>query len=408
MASVHISRPVSLIVCRSLAAAATLLAITGVVAAEEASPLPESSNLSSGDFNMPGTGRPAAMDPTRPQPVPPVAKTGRGEWVVAPIPNYSPAQQWALGLVAMYIFKPEGADPSEPPSVIGGGGFITQEESYGGVLGYSGHLDSDRWRVTAGGGYALLNYDFFGIGNAAALADHPIRIEQHMTGGLLQVLGRIAPDLYLGPRLYTLNIDATGRLSSSSAASLPPLEAKSTTVALGGKLQWDTRDNTFYPTSGNLLNATIDIFGQAFGSDFNYQTYELEYNHYMPLTEKDVLALRGYGRTVNGDVPFYDLGMFGQHNDLRGYESGKYRDKLMLATQGEMRHMLNDWLGIAAFAGVGEVAPDVGSLTFDNLLWSVGGGLRFRIARENPINFRIDYAQGKDGGTAYISIGEAF
>jgi outer membrane protein assembly factor BamA len=223
----------------------------------------------------------------------------------------------------------------------------------------------------------------------------------------LQLLGRIAPNFYIGPRLYALEINASVR-SQNQFVTLPEQQAETRTIALGGKLQWDTRDNTFYPTTGRFMNVTIDIFNEAFGSDFNYQAYEAEYNHYLSLSKKDVLALRGFGRTVDGNVPFFDLSMFGQHNDLRGYEAGKYRDKLMLATQGEWRHMLNDWLAVAAFAGVGEVAPDVGSLTADDLLWSAGAGLRFRIARDNPINFRLDVAQGKDGGTFYIGVGEAF
>jgi outer membrane protein assembly factor BamA len=394
---------------RGLALALLIGFSESVASAQDVTSGPDGLGSSAAGLSMdaPGNGNPSVIDPTKRTPVPSVTKDRSSEWVIAPIPNYSPAQEWALGLVAQYIFHPAGTDPSQPPSVIGGGGFVTQMGSYGGGLGYLGHLDNDRWRVTAGFGYGLINYDFFGIGNASALQDHPIEIEQQMTGVLLQLLGRIAPNVYLGPRLYGIDINASVK-RQNDFVTLPEQERETRTIALGGKLQWDTRDNTFYPTTGQLMNLTIDISSEAFGGDFNYQAYEGEYNHYQSLSEKDVLALRAYGRTVNGDVPFFDLSQFGQHNDLRGYESGKYRDKLMLATQGEIRHMLNDWLAIAAFAGIGEVAPDVGSLTFDNLLWSVGGGLRFRIAKENPVNFRIDFAQGEDGGTFYISVGEAF
>ena len=396
------------IIKHSLIVAAFLLSgFAAPAIAQDTAPISNTVGSPGAELGMDTPGNPTSIDPLKRTPVPPVKSDRSSEWVVAPIPSYSPSQGWALGLVAQYIFKPAGTDPASPPSILGAVGFGTEMGSYGGGLGYLGHLDNDRWRVTAAGGYGLVNYDFFGIGNAAALQDHPIEVEQQMSGLLLQLLGRIAPNLYLGPRLYGVNINASARFKNSFV-TLPPQETETKTIALGGKFQWDTRDNTFYPTTGNLANVTIQVFSEAFGSDFDYRAYEAEYNHYMPMSERDVLALRGYGRTVDGDVPFFDLSMFGQHNDLRGYEAGKYRDKLMLATQGEWRHMLNDWLGVVAFAGVGEVAPDPASLTADDLLWSAGAGLRFRIARDNPVNFRIDLAEGKDGTTFYMSVTEAF
>ena len=121
-----------------------------------------------------------------------------------------------------------------------------------------------------------------------------------------------------------------------------------------------------------------------------------------------MLALRAYGRLAFGDVPFFDLSLFGLHNDLRGYKTGKYRDQMLLATQGEYRHRLNHWLGFAVFGGLGEVAPKIDQVDTDNVLWSGGAGLRFRIARENPVDFRVDLAYGNDGRAFYVGVGQAF
>jgi hypothetical protein len=43
-----------------------------------------------------------------------------------------------------------------------------------------------------------------------------------------------------------------------------------------------------------------------------------------------------------------------------------------------------------------------------DLLPSGGLGVRFRIAKANPVNFRLDYAYGNDGSAVYLSVGEAF
>ena len=42
------------------------------------------------------------------------------------------------------------------------------------------------------------------------------------------------------------------------------------------------------------------------------------------------------------------------------------------------------------------------------MLPSGGGGLRFRLTKRNPINFRVDYGFGKHGGALSVGIGEAF
>jgi hypothetical protein len=79
----------------------------------------------------------------------------------------------------------------------------------------------------------------------------------------------------------------------------------------------------------------------------------------------------------------------------------------MIATQVEYRLALRWRFGIAVFGGLGEVAPSVGDFRGDNIL-SAGGGLRFKVSSKFNLNFRADLAQGKDGHTFSMGIGEAF
>jgi hypothetical protein len=39
---------------------------------------------------------------------------------------------------------------------------------------------------------------------------------------------------------------------------------------------------------------------------------------------------------------------------------------------------------------------------------AAGVGVRYRLSKENPVNYRIDYAYGKDGGNFYFAVGEVF
>jgi hypothetical protein len=60
------------------------------------------------------------------------------------------------------------------------------------------------------------------------------------------------------------------------------------------------------------------------------------------------------------------------------------------------------------FGGLGEAAPSVSQLRFDNILPAIGGGVRFKWNRKYKVNFCADIAQGKDGHTFSMGTGERF
>jgi hypothetical protein len=74
----------------------------------------------------------------------------------------------------------------------------------------------------------------------------------------------------------------------------------------------------------------------------------------------------------------------------------------------ELRHRLKGRFGVAAFAGVGGIAPSFGDLGDSKILPAVGAGVRWQASKETPINLRIDVAVGKDSNAFYVSVGEAF
>ena len=121
-----------------------------------------------------------------------------------------------------------------------------------------------------------------------------------------------------------------------------------------------------------------------------------------------VFAFQAAGCYTDGDVPYYDLCLFGGHNILRGYVGGQYRDRTLLATQLEYRWQFYKAFGMVLFGGIGEVAPSLGDYTSDNILPSYGAGARYMIDDKRGMNLSVDYAVGKDSDAVYFRIGEAF
>jgi hypothetical protein len=355
-----------------------------------------------------------------------------GELVIAPYPISSPALGTGLQWVVGYVFRMNKEDKATPSSFFGTAGMYTSNKSWGVIIGGNFYLKQDKYRVVAAAADGNVNIDFYGVGKLAGERGLFLPLNFSGKGFLAQTLVRVARNLYIGPRFQIRQINAQIDFSTLKARGLPediarlPQDIVETvpedllrtrTVAIGPHLQRDTRNDQFYPTQGTILNAGGDFFLKALGSKFDYQTYLVRFEGYRGLGERQVLAFGSIGCAAAGDrVPFYDLCLFGSRNYIRGYTAGRFQDRRMLATQAEYRLRLpklmgmgfTERFGIVGFGGVGWVGRQLGDLAFDDLLPGGGAGLRFRLTKKYPINFRIDYGIGRAGHTLSMGVGEAF
>src|SRR5262245_12929761 len=285
-------------------------------------------------------------------------KEKRGEIVIASIPISSPAIGSGLLFGLGYVFPLNKNDKISPPSTVGGMGFWTNNGSRGGAVMGMFNFREDQYRIGAVAGRGTIYYDLFGIGNSAGAAGISVPIEQTGSIFLGQFLYRVG-GWHLGPRYQvrqsTVRPELTGE-NLPPGIEIPEDELQSKTAALGPQLMRDKRDSQFYPRQGSVFKLGMDFFAKGLGSKFNYQAYQVAFNKYASLSPRQVLAYRVMGCGVGGDVPFYDLCLFGFNNDLRGYYAGQFRDRRMFATQIEYRLELLPRIGVVGFSGVGGVA----------------------------------------------------
>ena len=353
----------------------------------------------------------------------------KGEWLLAPIPVSSPAIGSGLEWAVARLFPFNKKDEVSPASAVGVAGIFTNNGSRGIAIGGKLYMKEDRFRIALGVANASVNFDVYGVGSKAGGQGIFIPLNVDGRAGIGEFLYRLRKSIYVGARGQyrnaTLSLDQS-RLQSSDITFEPPDKVTNvidqirdqllhqTTVSLGPRFQWDTRDSVFYPKSGFLMEGASDFFAEGLGSKWSYQYYRISFNKYNTLSAHQVLAFRGMGCAAVGDrVPIYDLCLFGTMNDLRGYTAGRYQDRRMFATQGEYRLMLPATgflgrFGVVAFAGVGAVSDKFTHIGADDLLPAGGGGLRFRMLSKYPINFRVDFGIGKDGHTLSIGVMEAF
>jgi hypothetical protein len=330
--------------------------------------------------------------------------------VVAPLPISSPAIGSGIVPVIGYIFPFSKSDKVSPPSTVGVAGLVTNNGSRGFAIGGQLFLKENTYEITSGFARGNVDYNIYGTGIAA---DAKLPLAQTGNAFFGEFLRRVGWKFFAGPRFITGRSDITLRPSSVTSVPIPPdLGINTNLTSLGARLTRDTRPNHFYPIGGTFFTFTSDFFSQALGSKYSFQSYRTAFDKYWGVTKKQVIAYDANFCGTSGQPPFYGNCIYGTNNELRGYTAGRYFTRYTVATQVEYRLVLPWRFGLVAFGGVGGVIPGGSQLSQrvqnSHFLPGGGGGLRFQLSQKYHVNLRADIAQGRDGHTFGMGVGEAF
>lgn len=183
---------------------------------------------------------------------------------------------------------------------------------------------------------------------------------------------------------------------------------RSTVVGAGVLADWDSRNDRFWPTRGGYYQAFYMKFDDGLQSDFNFDVTYAELRQFIPTATNHVLALQAIVYSTKGNPPFWRLAEMGGRSHSRGYERGRYRDKVLIAFQAEHRFAVWRRLGLVGFAGLADVAPRLRRMKLEHMRPTYGGGVRFRVGGiDHRVNARLDLAYG-EGFHLYFKLGEAF
>jgi hypothetical protein len=389
---------------RAGAVAAVLLASLAAVPASRAS-----------ESTVPIAGEPFSdgmptVDPAGTALPPPAPGVDRVTPIFAPIPFKNTQLGWGLGLMAGAIHRFD-ADTTIKPSTGVIAGFYTENDSWGLMAIEAARLAHDTWRLRGLASHVDVNYDFFGIGEDAGNAGRSIGLEQTMDFGVGSVLRRVTPGLYVGAAVMVMGTKVELQSGGRPAAPVPSDDAsRATLIAPGLQAELDTRDDDYWPTHGSLAKVKGWFFSDGLGSSRDFQRYMAGWCWYTQIPSRRlVIATNANLLATAGDVPFYALPSVGSGEyALRGYQQGRYRDKVLVGAQAEARWHSADRLGATVFGGFAQVAPSVGDLA-DALVLPAGGlGVRWQMTRRYPMHLRLDYAWGRNEGLLYFAVAEAF
>jgi outer membrane protein assembly factor BamA len=333
-------------------------------------------------------------------------------WQFFPFPVlfYTPETGVGGGAAVTVLRTPDGATR---PDTINAIGFYTQKNQISLVAESDWQLRGGRQDLKVGLAGSLFPALFYGIG-----PDTPKGAEESYTPRtFIAELGygwRIGRTLSVGP-LYRLHLTDMDRTESDGALETQTIPGAGGAAMSGAGVEavWDTRNDVLFPTDGLYVSGRLLGFPGWMGSTDVFYTTRLDARAYREIAPNRIPGPVLAGQTLveinSGDVPFQAMPSLGGASVLRGYTSGRYIDKTLLAGQAELRVPLFWRLGAAVFGGFAAVAPNTAELlALDTVRVAGGGGLRFGLSRENSLNLRFDLAYGSEGLQFYVSALEAF
>lgn len=295
-----------------------------------------------------------------------------------------------------------------PPSISALVGFGTSNGSWGSGLAHMHVSKENRYRYLGALMYTELALEFYGTGNGLIGPGDPIDYDMDSYFFLQQLTRRMGDsDFFLGGNYVYLSSDVA--LDIGSSTPLPPwfpaLEQNITSAGVGLIAEYDTRNSIFTPDSGINAKVVSTFFGEAVGSEQQYNKVKLALRGWHPLGDSFVLGLRGDANFSGGDIPFYMLPSI----DIRGISKSRYQGQHTAVTEAELRWDLSPRWSLIGFGGIGWTAES--SLDdYDLLDGKIAGGTGFRYLLSKVLRVRsgMDFSWSEEEFAFYFTTGSAW
>ena len=272
-----------------------------------------------------------------------------------------------------------------------------------------GYTEKDTWAVAVGHSTSWFKDTVRYVGALAKtdvnatlyIADQPLDFNLKGFGFYQDLKFRLGQSqFFLGGKLLLLETDSQFDVFSGQ----PAVEASN--HGLAATAMYDSRDNTFTPNKGQLLQFDIWRYDEALGGDYEYWQGNLKLLSFWQLHPRFVLGLRMETSAVDGSAPFYAYPWV----SLRGVPAMRYQGKTAGEIEVEGRWNILDRWALVGFAGTGAVhSREISGVSIaQDDIFAGGAGVRYFVMRDLGLWLGVDAAHGPEDGYVYITVGQAW
>ncbi|HEY2583365.1 MAG TPA: polymerase [Mucilaginibacter sp.] len=339
----------------------------------------------------------------------------RNSFVLLPVLNSAPETGLEVGAAGLYSFYTDTIHRDTRVSNVFGYATITTKAQSRFSLSTSYWTSQNKFHYIADISYIYFPFDFYGIGNNTSAADkenvNQTRSKFDFDGEML-----LGGNFYVGYVFGAFNYHFTSNNPQGLLYTDPEVQSRygGSSIFIGPSLIFDNRNNNTYTTKGVFVRSYLNLMQGLFDNNgYQGSLFDIEYSQFFSISKKFVLGLDAEEQSLlGGSSPFYLMPQMGSDELMRGYYTGRYRDRNYIAGQAELRYRIVKSFGIVGFVGTGEVFHS--DFTFPELKPNYGGGIRYFFDIQKGLSVRVDYGVGeKPAGEKretglYVGLGQAF
>lgn len=296
------------------------------------------------------------------------------------------------------------------PAITAVGGFATENGTWMGFIGHRRSWKQDTIRYLGGLGYGEVNMTFYNQNTTPILEDlglgQGIELGFKGGGGIQRLQFRLddtplfvgISQKYFAPKLSINSHPKANDILSKIANPSP------TSSGLGIYLEYDTKNSFLSPTQG--YNYTLEYMwhSDTLGSDYTYQTFDLEGVNYWEINSDWNFALRGQYKSLSSDNRFLPPQYY-PDIQLRGIARNRYQGDHTLALESQLAYQWTPRWSSNVFGGLGYATNTSDALLKDDSRYAYGLGFRYLIARRYGLIAGIDVAFSEEDSALYFQVG---
>ncbi|PTP77864.1 BamA/TamA family outer membrane protein [Vibrio splendidus] len=296
------------------------------------------------------------------------------------------------------------------PAITAVGGFATENGTWMAFVGHKRSWNEDSIRYLGGLGYGDINMTFYRQSSPNALSpldpNEGVELGLKGMGGIQKLQFRVPDSQWLlgfsqqffAPTLSLNNHPKAQEILNNIGNTSP------TSSGLGLIAEYDSKNSFLNPTQGYNYVAEYLWFGDAIGSDYTYQTFNLEGLNYWELNKEWNLALRGQYKSLSTNERVLSPQYY-PDIELRGIARNRYQGEHTVAAEVQVSKQWTPRLSTAVFTGIG-YAGDSDKDMFDQSSHAAYGvGFRYLIARRYGLISGIDIAFSEEDTALYFQVG---
>jgi outer membrane protein assembly factor BamA len=328
-----------------------------------------------------------------------LSKEEESPWLVTPLLSIDPKLGASVGVLGGYIYK---IDPKSESSITALSLNYSNSNSLTGGLFSRNYIDENQHKVLAGIFFGEINnsYDNF-LGSGL-----PGETKDIVLGTGIRYMTKVYDQWYIGPQVfgiqYDIQADDAQTINIINNANLEGI----TQIALGGVVEFDSRNNPNSPTEGMQVAFNYNKFSTALGSDDNAEVFYTNIKFFTTSESQHTFAMRLKGRKAADNPPE----AMNSSVDLRGYVRGENLEPIFVSLEVEERFFLHQKWRMTLFTGLGCLTDDISNCGESEKLYPMAGlGVLYVLKVEDQLVLRFDLAAGKDERYGiYLKFGQSF